>query len=66
MWKLYGKHNESVAIKTKAINLIESLERNVGLNKLFISKVRYIDYDTDVSFYGGMHTRIEPGLFKKK
>lgn len=46
MWQLYLKSNEGVAIKTTVAKLIKSFENT--FEDVFVSKVRYIDYDNDI------------------
>jgi len=46
MWQLYLKTNEGVAIQTTYQKLHDSLIHNN--EDIFISKVRYINYETDI------------------
>lgn len=48
MWHLYLKSNEGVAIKTTVRNIMESF--NNTAESVYISKVRYINYETDIWF----------------
>lgn len=45
MWKLYLKTNEGLAIQSTYSKLYDSLAHNT--EEIFISKVRYIDYEKD-------------------
>lgn len=49
MWRLYLKSNEGVAIKSTVAKIIKSFEKTK--ENIYISKVRYIDYDKDVWFH---------------
>lgn len=49
MWRLYLKSNEGVAIQTSHQNLSNSLNHNK--EEIFISKVRYIDYEKDIWYH---------------
>jgi hypothetical protein len=49
MWQLYLKNNEGIAIRTNKVRLYKSIgdaEQEIGA-----SKVRYIDYDTQVWYH---------------
>lgn len=48
MWRLYLKTNEGVAIQSTAQSLNDALMGFEG--EIMMSKVRYIDYDTDIWF----------------
>ncbi len=50
MWRLYLKSNEGVAIKSTVAKIINSFERTK--EDIYLSKVRYIDYDKDIWFHG--------------
>jgi len=49
MWRLYLKSNEGVAIKSTVAKIIKSFEKTK--EDIYISKVRYIDYDKDIWFH---------------
>lgn len=49
MWQLYLKDNEGIAVRTNAKKLYKSFQNTK--EKIGISKVRYINYDTDVWFH---------------
>ena len=49
MWRLYLKTNEGVAIQTTYERLIHSLQDNQ--DQIFVSKVRYLDYDKDIWYH---------------
>lgn len=46
MWRLYLKTNEGVAIQSSVERLRQSFERNE--EEVFISKVRYLDFENDI------------------
>ncbi len=46
MWRLYLKTNEGVAIQSCYNRLYDSLKHNT--EEIFVSKVRYLDYDKDI------------------
>lgn len=49
MWRLYLKTNEGVAIQSNYQKLSDSLNHND--EEIFISKVRYIDYQKDIWYH---------------
>lgn len=49
MWRLYLKSNEGVTIKSTVAKIIKSFENTI--EEIFISKVRYINYDKDIWFH---------------
>jgi hypothetical protein len=48
MWRLYLKDNDGVAIRTTVSKLLNSF--NLTEKDVFCSKVRYLDYNTDVLY----------------
>lgn len=48
MWRLYLKTNEGVAIQSTVAKLRESFQDNPG--EIWISNVRYLDYENDIWF----------------
>jgi len=49
MWRLYLKSTRGLAIKSNVLSLIKSFDGNS--NSFNLSKVRYINYDTDVWYH---------------
>lgn len=62
MWAKYGKDKLSVAIKSDIIRLKSCFGKYVDYD-IFISKVKYIDYDTEKIIE---RSRITPFLYKRK
>ncbi len=50
MWQLYLKDNEGIAVRTNKKKLYDSL--NGAKQNIVISKVRYINYETDIWYHG--------------
>lgn len=49
MWQLYLKNNEGISVKTNTTSLFKALD--ISPQKIGISKVRYIDYETGFWFH---------------
>jgi hypothetical protein len=49
MWQLYLKSNEGVSIKSSVKRIINAFEKTS--EGIYISKVRYIDYDKDIWYH---------------
>jgi len=62
MWKLYLKTNEGIAIQTTCKKLIEALDKIA--QPVYISIVKYIDYDNDfIDEFGNI---MSPFVHKRK
>jgi len=61
MWRLYLKSNEGVAIQSTVQRLHQSLD-GFG-EEIYITKVRYIDFDKDVWFHRELYPRKSYNIF---
>ncbi len=62
MWKLYGPTGDTIAIRTRAIDLLQSISLK---HSLFMGQCYYIDFDSGKGF-PPLPSFIEPLFFKRK